>query len=184
MKKLLTMITASYAVFCLIFLYKDITEDIRIALTMWVHVLIPSLFPYLVLSQYITSSGIISNIPVLGKVIAKILSLSPAGVSVYLCSLMCGYPAGALCTAELWKQKSIGTSEAKRLITFTNNASPVFLICAIGEGMLKSLKDGLAIYIIQTASALIWGIMAARRAPRPMGITNITKSSANLIHCT
>jgi sporulation integral membrane protein YlbJ len=46
-----------------------------------------------------------------------------------------GYPIGAMVTARLRSQRLCTRIEAERLISFTNNSSPLFMIVAVSVGM-------------------------------------------------
>ncbi len=162
-----TYITAAlYAIiiYSLIANHTEIKDEILKTVTMWCTVLIPSLFPYLVLSKYLSSSETMELIAkALGPVIGRIIKTGKNGIKVFICSLFCGYPSGALCTADLLKSSAISQSEAHRLICFTNNAGPLFVISAIGTSMLKNTADGIAIYCIQTASAILYAFFSGKK---------------------
>ncbi len=131
---------------------------------MWGNIIIPSVFPYLVISYYIANSDMVSifeRFP--GKLLAKTLNISPCSIRSVICSVFCGYPSGAVCAASHYKSELISINEAQRLICFTNNAGPLFLISAVGTGMLGSAKDGFAIYVIQLLSAFIYGLLSSRK---------------------
>jgi len=152
-----------YIIFCMIFLHDEIGNEIRESLRLWAGVLIPSLFPYLVLAQYITSSDFMEIFYPIKKFVHKIFNISSMGANVYLCSLISGYPSGAICVAQLYKDKNINKEEAERLVCFTNNAGPLFVISVVGTNMLRSTSDGLALYLIQIISAMAVGIYLGKR---------------------
>ena len=145
-------------VICLISEYEKISLEISDALILWTKVLIPSLFPYLVLSGYLVSSGALDIFSPLLKVICKIFNISKNCSEVYIVSLISGYPCGAICTNEMFSENAISKNEAERLVCFTNNAGPLFLISAVGTNMLSSTKDGVALYLIQVLSAALIGV--------------------------
>ncbi len=162
MKRYYSHIKLIIAFWIVCFLIKDfevIRSEITNVLHLWSSTLIPSLFPYLVLSGYLTASGALSGISRFVFPVRKTLSLSADGAGVWLCSLFCGYPSGAVCTSELYSCGKISKNEAERLLCFTNNAGPLFLISAVGECMLGSAGDGVLIYVVQTVSAFITAVV-------------------------
>ena len=49
--------------------------------------------------------------------------------------------------------------ECERLICFSNNTGPAFIVFAIGAAMRKSLKEGLVLYLSMLISSLLVGIL-------------------------
>ena len=161
-KNFINLITFVSIVFGLICFSERIKSAIENAIYIWVNIIVPSVFPYLVLSKYICSSDMMSIFETFpGKPISKIFKLSSCSIKPFLCSLFCGYPSGAIGATDLYKQKLISKDEAKRLICFTNNAGPLFLISAVGTNMLGSFKKGIAIYLINLLSALLYGLFCS-----------------------
>ena len=80
-----------------------------------------------------------------------------------------GYPVGARTAAELYAQGSLTRDEAERLLTFCNNANPAFLLSGLGLGVLGSVRAGLWLWLIHVLSALITGLVLARKPGRQGG---------------
>ncbi|MBE7052376.1 MAG: hypothetical protein E7395_07395 [Ruminococcaceae bacterium] len=173
-----------YIICCLVRKFDEIGIEIINTLELWAGVLVPSLFPYMVLSQYITSSGMLSILKPIKIIVMKLFSISESGADVYLCSLVSGYPSGAVCVRELYNSGEIDKKEAERLVQFTNNAGALFVISAIGSTMLGCTKDGVAIYIIQNLSAMIFGFISSLFSPKnnPL-LCRTTVRSKPLIKC-
>ena len=155
-------LVCGYIVFCLVKYFPDIKSEIISSLEMWAYVLIPSLFPYLVISVFVTSSGILKIFLPVTKIIAAIFNISEKSAEIYICSLFCGYPCGAVCSADLCRTGEISDSEAEKLICYTNNASPLFLVSVVGCSFIGSLTDGIALYVIQTLSAFLCAVLLRR----------------------
>ncbi len=123
------------------------------------HTVIPSLFPFFVLSGILTGSGFDKVLEKLFSPVMKPLfrtggaSALPFGIGI-----MSGYPTGAKATLELYEKDAISHSEAERLLPFCNNSGPLFVIGAIGTGLLQSPRLGTYLYIIHILSALFVGL--------------------------
>ncbi len=178
MKKIKSLFLFSglvYIIFLLMGYFDEIRPCIICAAKMWATVLLPSLFPYLIISQYVSQSGILSVMYPIQRLVSALFNICYESAGIYICSLISGYPSGALCTSQLQKEGVIEFEEAKRLICFTNNPSPIFLISAVGGCMLGSVKDGIAIYTIQTIAAAMWGVGSGLKNPK--SAKNIKKST-------
>lgn len=98
-------------------------------LTTWCTKMIPSLFPFMVLSGILLRTGLsyrLSNIlyPFLGT----IFRLSPDCIYIIFMGFLCGFPMGANITAESLSLNRITQKEARLLLSFCNNIGPVYFI--------------------------------------------------------
>lgn len=100
----------------------------RQGLLLWFHTLLPTLLPFMILSNLVIRLGTAEKLlSPLAPLFRLLFGLSPASAYVYLLGMLCGYPMGAKLTADLYREKRIPYSEALYLLTFSNNPSPVFL---------------------------------------------------------
>ena len=79
-----------------------------------------------------------------------------------------------LYTSRLWEEKLITSQETERLVSFTNNSSPLFIIGAIGVGMLASPQFGYLLAVSHYAANLIVGFIWGRMSSPTTALTNIT----------
>lgn len=124
-------------------------------------VLIPSLFPFMLLSGFVTKSGIITRIPnCITKAFSSIFGISPYGVAVISLSLIGGYPVGAVAIKALHKENLLDDKDCEKLIMFCVSAGPGFLVTYIGAAMTRNLKLGYILLSSQIFSVVITGIIA------------------------
>ncbi len=97
-------------------------------LLLWAHTLLPTLLPFMILSSLVIRIGTAERLLApFAPFFRLLLGLSPAGTYCYLMGLLCGYPMGAKLAADLYREERISQSEARYLLTFCNNPSPVFV---------------------------------------------------------
>lgn len=126
--------------------------------------LIPSLFPFIVLVSLINRSGLSGRIAhIIGHPLALLFGISPSAASAIILGALGGFPIGAVCTRELYENGEITSSEAERLITFTNNASPAFCIGVVGASLFGDTALGVQLYICQMLAALIIGAVQRKK---------------------
>ena len=91
----------------------------REGLLMCGRLLIPSLFPFFVLSAYCSALGLPG---VLGRLLTPfamhLYGISGPGASALLMGLTGGYPTGAAYIAQMEKSGAVTTAEAERLLAF------------------------------------------------------------------
>lgn len=100
----------------------------KVGLLLWFYTLLPSLLPFMILSNFILHSNLLK------KLISRpagfwhfAFGLTPEGAYALILGLFCGYPMGAKVTADLYRTGRISKQEASYLLTFANCASPMFL---------------------------------------------------------
>lgn len=128
-------------------------------------VLLPSLFPFFVVSNLVISLGIASDLSHgFSSIINKLFRLpGECGTAIALGAIG-GYPIGAKTAVSLYQNRHCSKEEALHLLSFCNNASPAFLISAVGANLLGSAKFGVLLYLIHFLSACIIGIISPRKA--------------------
>lgn len=140
-------------------------------------VLIPSLFPFMFLSNFAVEYGISGKV---GRVLApfteKVLYLpSEAGVTVLL-SLIGGFPVGAIGINALFRQGRISEKQAQRMLCFCVNSGPAFLISVVGAELYDSELIGIILLTAQILSSLIIGIIlglfARKKEPLQRSVAN------------
>lgn len=128
--------------------------------------LIPSLFPFIVLVSVINSSGLSHLIAqAVGTPLKWLFGIPKSATTVVILGALGGFPIGAVCTRELYLGGEITKSEAERLITFTNNASPAFCIGVIGASLYGDVNFGVRLYFCQLTAAALLGIVQRKRTP-------------------
>lgn len=101
-------------------------EGARAGMELCIRTVVPSLFPFFVLSMVVTenlSSGTFRPVTALGTV----LGISEGAAPVLIPAMLGGYPVGAKCVGDLCQSNQISKEEAERLLAFCSNAGPSFL---------------------------------------------------------
>ena len=121
--------------------------------------LIPSLFPFLVLSDLILSSGIPEFATKLLARPARVLfGLSENGAVSLLLGWLCGVPVGTVSALTMLKNSQISREEFERLLLFSNTPSTGFLIVAVGGNLFQSTEVGFVLFLITFFASVFTGI--------------------------
>ena len=144
--------------FCfLLFFPSQSLEASKTGLLLWFDTLLPTLLPFLILSQLILKTSLIHNIQmVIGPIFGKIFHCSESGSFCILSGFLCGYPVGARLISLLLEEEQISTEEGQYLLSFCNNVSPMF---CISYGILHTIGETqiLPYLLIIYGSALVFG---------------------------
>ena len=133
MKK--TLISPFFTLFSCIFLVLLLfysKECITLAsngLLIWYRNMIPSLFPFMVLSGFIIRSGLSLKI---GRYLQPFLGiffhLPSQMLYVIFMGFLCGFPMGAKITADMLENRKITEKQGEYLLSFCNNIGPLYML--------------------------------------------------------
>ena len=77
----------------------------------------------------------------------------------FFTSIISGYPVGAKMTADLYNHGVISRQDAFKISSFCSTSGPMFIIGAVGIGMLKNKIYGYIIFLCHAVGALINGLL-------------------------
>ena len=124
----------------------------REGLELCMRTLIPSLFPFFLLSNLLTSTMLEYNFAFL-RPLGKLCRIGPGNESLLAVGFLGGYPVGAQNVALSLRSGQISKSTAKRMMGFCNNAGPAFLFGIIGP-MFSSKSAVWLLWLIHIAGAV------------------------------
>ena len=160
LKKSIFQISA--VLLCLVFMFKfpdTVTSGVTEGLKVCFYIILPSLFPFMVLSTYIIKSNLFEFAYKFLTPVSKFLFRQPAcAVPVIIMSMIGGFPVGIKMIGNLLRENSITPKQAQRLCIFCMNGGPAFIITAVGVNMLGSAKAGVIMFVSLCLSSLIIGI--------------------------
>jgi len=143
MKNNLKICSLIFVLIILLIFPEPIITATKTGLFTWADKVIPSLFPFFVLTRLM----IHYQVPqLIGKLLAPIfkylLHISPITFFIMLMGLISGNPSGAKMAREYYDQKLISKQEFQGLLYFCNFSSPLFIIGTIGVVLYESSKVG------------------------------------------
>ena len=83
--------------------------------------IIPSVFPFFVISDYIYQSSIFEKKGFFSSIYEFIFGLPSCTLPAFLLGNICGFPIGAKCINDLYRDGMISGKEAQRLLIISNN---------------------------------------------------------------
>ncbi len=139
---------------------EDTTRGVSTGIGYCVKLLVPSLFPFMFLSRFAAMLEPLNFIKKPLDNITKALFYLPGSAApVIILSLLGGYPVGASGAKALLEKKEINSEQLNRLMCFTVNAGPAFIINVVGYSLLKNPFLGTVLLAIQVGISLGCGIL-------------------------
>ena len=136
-------------------------------------VVIPALFPFLVVSRLFVATG---SAAALGQLLVpltrRMLGVSGPGGTAVLLGLLGGYPVGAQTAGELVRTGAVSQQEGQRLLLFCNNCGPAFALGVAGVGCFGSLRAGAWLWLIHVSAAVLTALLT-RSTSSPMGTVSL-----------
>lgn len=122
---------SAFGILILILDGKTALQGAAAGIDLCIRTVIPSLFPFFLLSIGLTGSlsGVV--IPVL-RPLQKLFRIPPGSESILITGLLGGYPVGAQAVSGAYEKGSLTKAQADRMLTFCSNAGPAFLFGIIG----------------------------------------------------
>lgn len=173
-------VTCALMLFAALIAFPDTASASAVdGLKMCAGLIIPSLFPFFVVTKLISELGLAQW---LGKAFApvsrRLFSVSGSGGTAFIIGVTAGYPMGAAYIASLQQNGEISKAEAERLLIFCNNSGPSFIIGAAGVGVFGSSVTGLFLYAVHILAAVLGGIIFAPNGAENKHEPQAVRSSA------
>lgn len=148
------------ATLALMFWPKEAMEAAREGLMLCYNVILPSLFPFFVLSALVVDLGLAGYIGrALEGIMRPLFNVPGACASAFALGFVGGYPVGARTALSLYQKGMCTKTEAERLLAFCNNSGPAFILGVVGAGVFASSKVGLLLYLAHAAASVCVGFL-------------------------
>ena len=123
---------------------------------------IPSTFPFMILSEYYVEYVNPEDIKPLAYIYKKIFGLSPITLRAFICGNVCGFPIGARLCCKAYSNGLISREEAAKAIAYSSNVSIPFIIGAVAEGMMGDVNKGYILLICIYSACIICGLIYSK----------------------
>ena len=145
---------------CLIIFSKSNIQAVKNSLSIWVNNVIPSLFPFFIATELLNHTNIpriIGNM--FNKIMRPLFNVSGIGAYALFMGIVSGYPVGAKIVTNFRNENLCTKEEAERLITFTNNSGPLFILGTVGITLFYDSSIGLLLLFSHILACISVGII-------------------------
>lgn len=138
---------------------KEASDGIKAGLSLIGSDILPSLFPFIVISAYVCENKLIHKLALFfDKFTKRIFKTNGYGIIAFILGVIGGYPVGAKIIHDYYLTGKLTQNEAERLFYWCINPSPAFTVTAVGLLMMGNINIGGVIYISCILSSLTIGI--------------------------
>ncbi len=146
--------------FSLLIFSKHNLISIKNSLSLWANSVIPSLFPFFVATELLMHTNITYYFEIIFRNLMRPLFNINGNCSfAFIMGIISGYPVGAKIACEFRKQNICSKVECERLLSFTNNSGPLFIISSVGISMFGNTMIGILLFITHLLASITVGFI-------------------------
>ena len=125
----------------------------------WYKNLLPTLFPFFLITDLLSNYGFVEFISKMFGKIMKLFKLPEKTSYAFFMSMFSGFPGNSKLIKELLDNNEITQNDANKLLTLTHFSNPLFIIGTIGIIFLNNQKLGILILIVHYLTNFINGLL-------------------------
>lgn len=145
---------------------KDMSRELYNSLVICAATLVPALFPFMVISEFIVNTGAFGLLSHIAAPLGRLLFRDENAAAIMLLSLIGGYPVGPKICEKLYQNGAISKRSAVNAACFCVNPSAPFAITAVGIGLYGSFEVGIILFASNALACLFTGIILAHTGSR------------------
>jgi len=132
-------------------------------LVLWANNVVPAIFPFLVITELLSNTNIVYYLgKIFHKIMRPIFNVSGEGAFPLILGLISGYPMGGKIVSDMRNKGICTKDEGERLLAFTNNSGPLFVISSIGISLLGDTRTGILLLVTHILASITVGIIFAK----------------------
>lgn len=145
---------------CLLLFSNTNLPAVKSGLSLWANSVVPSLFPFFVATELLMHTDIINYLGILLNPFMKpIFNVRGEGAFAFIMGIISGYPVGAKIACNFREKNICSKEECERLLSFTNNSGPLFIIGSVGISMFHNSMIGLLLFITHILACISVGFI-------------------------
>ena len=160
LKQLLLPVILTVFTACLVIFSNTNLSAAKNGLVLWANSIVPSLFSFFVATELLSHTNFTYYLgKILNKFIKPIFNVRGEGSFAFIMGIISGYPIGAKIAAN-FRQNGICTKEeCERLLSFTNNSGPLFIIGTVGITMFGNSTIGILLLVTHLLASITVGFI-------------------------
>lgn len=146
--------------FCLLIFSKSNLPAVKSGLALWANSVVPSLFPFFVATELLMHTNIITLFGnLLNRYMKPFFNIRGEGAFAFIMGIISGYPVGSKIAVNFRQNNICSKEECERLLSFTNNSGPLFIIGTVGILMFKNTTIGILLFITHLLACITVGFI-------------------------
>lgn len=148
-----------FTIFLVVFSSSNLAAA-KSGLALWANSVVPSLLPFFIATELLGYTNIVTLLgKALNKIMRPIFNVPGEGAFAFIMGIISGYPVGAKIVTDFRRQGICTKAEGERLLAFTNNSGPLFIIGTVGISLFADSKTGLLLLCTHILACISVGII-------------------------
>ena len=145
---------------CLVIFSKTNLSSAKSGLVLWANSIVPVLFPFFVATELLSHTNLTYYLgKILNRFMKPIFNVRGEGCFAFIMGIISGYPIGAKIAANFRENNICSKEECERLLSFTNNSGPLFIIGTVGISMFGNSTIGFLLLITHLLASITVGFV-------------------------
>lgn len=146
--------------FSLLIFSKSNLPAVKSGLALWANSVVPSLFPFFVATELLMHTNMITLLGnLLNRYMKPFFNVRGEGAFAFIMGIISGYPVGSKIAVNFRQHNICSKEECERLLSFTNNSGPLFIIGTVGVLMFKNTTIGILLFITHLLACITVGFI-------------------------
>lgn len=160
LKRILYLLYLLSLHFVLLYFQDKIYKLQNLGLLLFANSVVPALLPFFIATELLSHTNVVLKIGELfNRYMRPIFNVPGIGAYALVMGIISGYPVGAKIVTNFRNNGLCTKAEAERLLAFTNNSGPLFIIGTVGITMFGNTEIGLLLFITHLISSLLVGFL-------------------------
>lgn len=145
---------------CLVIFSKSNLTAAKNGLVLWANNVVPSLLPFFIATELLGYTNVVNKLgKLLNPIMRPIFNVPGVGSYALLMGIISGYPTGAKIVCNLKEQGLLTDVESERLLAFTNNSGPLFILGTVGVSLFGNTLIGFLLLLTHILACISVGIL-------------------------
>ena len=164
---------------CLVVFSNSNLKAAKNGLVLWANSVVPSLFPFFVATELLSYTNFTYYLgKLLNKFMKPLFNIRGEGSFAFIMGILSGYPMGAKIAANFRQNNICSKVECERLLSFTNNSGPLFIIGSVGISLFGNSTIGFLLLFTHLLASISVGFLF--RFWKKNDSKNFISSSSNI----
>lgn len=164
-KKIFVILISVFLMFLFIFFSEEGVKGAVKGLVMCSDVVIPSLFPFGVFALFLYNSNVFIALEKKLTPFSKFLfGINGRYLTIFIMSFLGGYPIGAILLENLYSKGEISKKTAEKMLIYSVNSGPAFIILGVGQGVFSNIKIGILLFASNFLAALLLSVLLRKKS--------------------
>ena len=158
-KKILPIIFVCFTISLVVFSNSNLIAA-KNGLKLWATNVVPALFPFFIATELLSYTNIAHKLSkFFSKLMRPLFNVPGNAAFAFILGIISGYPVGAKIVTGFRISNYCSKDEGERMLAFTNNSGPLFIIGTVGITLFRSSTIGILLLVTHILSSITVGIL-------------------------